>query len=163
MICENRSACNKNGFPSVGQWNVALRALQLCWGGGVVWWEPPIAILATKHIKRCYNWVAICKEICNPDTVGWYIPNLTVASCKIILLYWQKCQTYPLLFTFFHGFKNRTKHQTIFFLNFRFNPGFWPVLRVLTGPDWLPVPSWTGRTGRSGSVFKTVHFFISVL
>ena len=65
-----------------------------------------------------------------------------------------------------HGFKNRTGHQTVFFLNFRFNPGFWPVFRfltgcwpvlgVLTGPDWLPVLGWTGRTGRSGPVFKTV-------
>ena len=56
-----------------------------------------------------------------------------------------------------HGFKNRTRHQTIFFLNFLFNPGFWPVFGVLTGPDWLPVPDWTGRTGRSGPVFKTVE------
>ena len=65
-----------------------------------------------------------------------------------------------------HGFKNRTGHQTVFFFNFRFNPGFclvfdrfsgfWPFLGVLTGPDWLSVPGWTGRTGRSGPVFKTV-------
>ena len=62
-----------------------------------------------------------------------------------------------------HGFKNRTGHQTVFFLISgsipvfaRFLIGCWPVLGVLTGPDWLPVPGWTGRTDRSGPVFKTV-------
>ena len=69
--------------------------------------------------------------------------------------------------SFLHGFKNRTEYQTVFFLISgstpvfaRFLTGCWPVLRVLTGPDWLPVPSWTGRTDRSGPIFKTVLFFL---
>ena len=70
-------------------------------GGGVVWLEPPIAILATKHIKRCYNWVAICKKICNPATVGWYIPKLTVVGCKIILLYFILLWAHSLFPIFF--------------------------------------------------------------
>ena len=31
-----------------------------------------------------------------------------------------------------HGFKNRTGYRTVFFFNFRFNPGFWPVFQLLT-------------------------------
>ena len=53
-----------------------------------------------------------------------------------------------------------TRFLTGFRPVFRFLIGCWSVLGVLTGPDWLPVPGWTGRTGRSGPVFKTVlHSF----
>ena len=32
-----------------------------------------------------------------------------------------------------HGFKNRTGHQTVFFFNFRFNPGFCLVFDRFSG------------------------------
>ena len=63
--------------------------------------NPPVAILATKPIKRCYNWVAIYKKIGNPATTGWYIPNLIVACCKIILLYFIPLWAHSLFPIFF--------------------------------------------------------------
>ena len=58
-----------------------------------------------------------------------------------------------------HSFKNWTGHRIVFFFfffKFSIQPwfliGFW-------GFNWTglaPVPGWTGRTDRSGPVFKTV-------
>ena len=62
-----------------------------------------------------------------------------------------------------HGFKNWIGHRIVFFFFLIFDStlvfdrfsDFWPVFGVLTG-RLAPVPGWTGRTGRSGPVFKTV-------
>ena len=77
-------------------------------------------------------------------TIGSSFPWWSILGCK-------------------HGFKNRTGHWMVFFLISSSTPvfamfltGCWLVLGVLTGLDWLPVPGWTGRTGRSGLVFKTM-------
>ena len=78
--------------------NINLRALALG-GGGCK--NPLVAILPTKPIKRCYNRVAIWKKIYNPTTVGWYIPNLTIVGCKIILLYFILLQAHSLFPIFF--------------------------------------------------------------
>ena len=40
------------------------------------------------------------------------------------------------------------------FTIYRFLDYFW--FSVIIGPDWRPIPNWTGRIDRSGPVFKTM-------
>ena len=92
----------------------------------------------------------------------WQLAVLLHLQTKEQILRQLWCWRWWLLSWWSHGFKNQTKHRTVFkkisnstsvFAQFF---GFWPVLGVLTRPNWLPVLSWTSWTDQSSSVFKTM-------
>ena len=117
-------------------------------------------------------------------TNKWMITT-AIARCAIEWLSWERqsccdCKaeesrvadtTKKTLMVTIMVLKTEPDIKSFFFLIFGSTPVFARFLTglgVLTEPDWLLAPDWTGRTGRSGPVFKTmvttsflVHFFFA--